>query len=77
MTSSENNSPQIGQLYRFIGKTHLQGTIFLVTKNIYNSKILYGLVPLSSRYLGNSWSTLTLNIDEIFGTHEKYFELIK
>lgn len=77
MTSSANNSPQVGQQYRFTDKTHLHGTIFLVTKNIYNGKILYGLIPLSSRYVGNSWSTLTPNIDEIFGTHEKYFELIK
>jgi hypothetical protein len=77
MKSSKNiNSPEVGQQYRFTEETHLKGCIFLVTKNIYEGKILYGLIPLSSRYMGCSWSVLTTNINEIFGTHEESFELI-
>lgn len=78
MTSpSNNNPPEVGQKYRFIKEGHAQGGMFLVTKNIYEGKILYSLVALSSQYLANSWSTLTPNIQEIFGTHEECFELIK
>jgi hypothetical protein len=76
MNMKNINGPYVGQQYRFTKETHLKDCIFLVTKNIYNGKILYGLVPLSSSYIGNSWSVLTPNINEIFGTHEDNFELI-